>query len=305
VTATILVTGVGGPAGRALGHQLAGRMADGLDVRAVGVDLAAQDVEGFSEVAAVAPAADPSYAPTMRDAVAYFAPHLIIPTVQDELSQVAALAEILGSAARPGESPAQVVSAGSRSSLIAADKLLTMWTLAAAGIPVPVHAAGSAFTDAAAALDWAGGAVVVKPRVSRGGRGVVLVEEATDIDWLGVSASAIVQGFAGGTEYALRTYRSPHTGECRCIVLEKTVLKEGRVGNAAEAVRLPDGSLPDIERLAIATVEALGIVGPVDMDVRRDDVGDPYVLEVNGRFGALSTHAPELLTNVLKDYVDL
>lgn len=301
-TATILVTGAGGPAGRTLGRQLAARAAEGLAVRVVGVDLEPLDVEGYAEVAAVAPASDSGYAPTMQTAVARFAPDLIIPTVQDELPQVAALATLLGNAARPVGPPATVVTAGAIPSVIAGDKLLTMWALAAAGIPVPRHAPATDFADTAEALSWAGGPVVVKPRVSRGGRGVVLVETQHDLDWSTTDASLIVQSFASGTEFAPQTYRSPHTGQTRSYVLEKTVLKEGRVGNAADAVRVPGDERREIEELAVRTVEALALIGPVDMDVRLDDSGQPLVLEVNGRFGALSALAPELLTGVLEDY---
>lgn len=302
---TLLITGAGGPAGRALGRQIAARDGAGLKLRVVGVDLSPMVVEGFEDVLAVAPAADLAYGPAMREVVTRFGPDLIIPTVQDELPQVAALAEILARAAaeaRPDGRPAQVVTSGAAGSALAADKLLTMWTLAAAEIPVPIHAPATAFSCAAEALDWAGGPVVVKPRVSRGGRGVVLVESPVEVAWAEFGAAHIVQGFAGGTEYAPQTYRSPRTGTARSYVLEKTVLKEGRVGNAADAVRLPDGSQPEIEQLAIATVEALGLSGPVDMDVRLDEGGRPLVLEVNGRFGALSALAPELLAGVLEDH---
>lgn len=300
VTSTILITGAGGPAGRTLGRQLATRIDDGLDVRVVGVDLGSITVEGFEEVLAVAPAADLAYVPSMRAAVQRLGPDLVVPTVQDELPQVAALTAVLDRLGSGGAATT-VLDAGAVPSAIAADKLLTMWTLEAAGVAVPPHAVASTFGSAAEALDWAGGPVVVKPRVSRGGRGVVLVESPDDLDWAGVGAAQIVQGFAGGTEFAPQTYRSPLTGRTQSHVLEKTVLKEGRVGNAADAIRLPDGERPEIERLAIATVEALGLVGPVDMDVRLDGAGQPRVLEVNGRFGALSALAPELLTAVLDD----
>ena len=302
---TLLISGAGGPAGRSLGRQLAARAAAGLRVRVVGVDLCPLEAEGFDEVVGVAPAADLAYGPAMREVAARFGPDVIIPTVQDELPQVGALSGILSLAAAEGRAdgkPARVVTAGAVGSALAADKLLTMWTLAAAGISVPIHAPANAFCSATEALEWAGGPVVVKPRVSRGGRGVVLVEQPDDIDWIGYGAEHIVQGFAGGTEYAPQTYRSAETGEARSYVLEKTVLKEGRVGNAADAIRLPDGSQPEIEQLAIDTVTALGLSGPVDMDVRLDDAGQPRVLEVNGRFGALSALAPELLAGVLADY---
>lgn len=142
-----------------------------------------------------------------------------------------------------------------------------MWALAAAGIPVPKHAPATDFVDTADALSWAGGPIVVEPRVSRDGRGVVLVEIPDDLDWSTTDASLIVQSFAGGTEFAPQTYRPPRSGQTRSYVLEKTVLEEGRVGNAAAAVRLPDGDHHEIADLAVATVEALGLVGPVDMDV--------------------------------------
>ena len=300
---TILITGAGGPAGRTLGRQLATRIADGVEARVVGVDLAPLDVEGFSQVMAVAPAADPAYAPTMCAACAKFSPALIIPTVEDELPQIAALADILGRAARPSGAPALTVDAGAVPSAIAADKLLTMWTLSAAGIPVPEHAPATAFGGTAEALAWAKGPIVVKPRVSRGGRGVVLVESPDDLDWSGTSASLLVQTFAGGSEYAPQTYRSPRSGSTTSYVLKKTVLKEGRVGNAAAAIRLPDGERREVAELAVRAVEALGLVGPVDMDVRLDGQGNPVVLEVNGRFGALSALTPELLSGVLDDYL--
>ena len=51
--------------------------------------------------------------------------------------------------------------------------------------------------------------------------------------------------------------------------------------------------------MALAAVRALGLTGPVDVDVRRLVDGRPVVLEVNARFGANSAAAPELLDAVL------
>ncbi|MGH1565359.1 ATP-grasp domain-containing protein [Mumia sp. DW29H23] len=297
---TVLVTGAGGPAGASLGRQLVGRTLQGRPVVTVGVDLDVLAGAPFTHTTTVAAAADPAYAPAMRSVVEAFRPDLVIPTVQDELPQAAVLVDVLAASAAPG---ASVVVAGAHASGLAADKLLTMWTLAGAGVPVPVHVAASDLPDAAGALAWAGGPVVVKPRVSRGGRGVTVVEKPEDLDWTGTDASWIVQGFVDGPEYAPQVYRSPRTGRTTVVVLEKTALKEGRVGNAADAVRLPDDAVPDVRAVAAATVEALDLVGPVDMDVRRDASGAPYVLEVNGRFGALSAHAPELLDLVLDEWL--
>jgi len=298
---TFLVTGAGGPAGATLGRQLAGRRGrDGRPFTTVGVDLDALAESPFTSTATVAAAADPAYAPSMLAAVRRNRPDLVVPTVQDELPQVAVLADTLASAGAPG---ARVVVAGARASELAADKLLTMWTLERAGVAVPAYAPATDLPDVDAALALAGGPVVVKPRVSRGGRGVRVVERAADLDWAATDASWIVQAFVDGPEYAPQVYRSPVTGASTVVVLAKTVLKEGRVGNAADAERVPDGSVPEVAALAVAAVEALDLVGPVDMDVRLDRAGRPFVLEVNGRFGALSAHAPELLDHVLDEWL--
>lgn len=299
---SLLVTGAGGPAGRALGAQLAARTAAGADLTWVGVDIVPV-TDPHYPVTDRAPRADAwDYAAGMRGLLARHAPDVVIPTVQDELPQVSVLAEALG---RPGTAPgpaSTVVTAGPGPAAIAADKLLTMVALDRAEVPVPRYALPTEFPGVAEALAWARGPLVVKPRVSRGGRGVRLVESPADLPgpsaWTDLDASWIVQTFAGGTEYSPQAHR-PSAGVPTVVVLEKTALKQGRVGNASAVVRLRDDAAPDVRDLARASVDALGLVGPVDLDVRRDATGAPVVLEVNGRFGANCAHAPELLDAVL------
>lgn len=186
---------------------------------------------------------------------------------------------------------------------IAADKLLTMWALQAAGVPIPRFAPTTDFPDTTAALAWGGGPVVVKPRISRGGRGVMLVERSEDLDWSSTGPAQIVQTFASGPEYSPQVYRSPLDGRTTVVVLHKTELKEGRVGNAVSTVRVANETVPDVVATAAATAEALDLVGPLDMDIRRDAAGVPVVLEVNSRFGANSARAPELLGLVLAEWL--
>ncbi|MCP2265400.1 ATP-grasp domain-containing protein [Promicromonospora thailandica] len=307
-TTTVLVTGAGGPAGRALGAQLAARAAASAGegrVEWVGVDIVPV-VDASYPVTDRAPRADAwEYATGMRDLVVRYGPDLVIPTVQDELAQVAVLAQALDGGARGRvfpEAVGGVLTADPGPAALAADKLLTMLALEGAGVPVPRFALPTDFAGVAEALAWARGPVVVKPRVSRGGRGVRLVESADDLPgpdaWTDLDASWIVQTFAPGTEYCPQVYRR-RSGGALAVVLEKTVLKQGRVGNAAAVVRPREGTLPDVEEVARAAVAALGLTGPTDLDVRRDATGAPVVLEVNGRFGANSARAPELLAAVL------
>lgn len=288
---TVVVTGAAGPAGRALGAQLARRP----DVRAVGVDLTPRAVPGFERVGPVPAAGDPAYDRATLELVRRYEADLLVPSVSEELAHLAVLAEAAGLTGT-------VVVAGPGPTATAADKLLTMLALDRQGIEVPRHAVADALDSAAQALDWAAGPVVVKPRVARGGRGVHVVEDARDPVWATLDASWIVQSFAPGPEYCPQVYQSPTTGETQVVVLEKTGRKQGRVGNATTVTRLPEGDAADVADVARAATEALGLVGPLDMDVRRLGDGTPVVLEVNARFGAVSASAPELLDAVLGEW---
>jgi carbamoyl-phosphate synthase large subunit len=87
------------------------------------------------------------------------------------------------------------------------------------------------------------------------------------------------------------------------VVVEKTELAHGNVGNAVSTRRLETGESVDVGNVAMAAVRALGLTGPVDVDVRRRADGTPVVLEVNARFGANSEAAPELLDAVLASFL--
>ncbi len=299
---TILITGIGGPAGAALSAQIGERANGGPKRRWIGVDVVEIDVPHLDGFDLVALAADADYASSMRAAFSRHEPDLVIPTVSDELPQVAVLAEVLGLAGPAADGQGHVVGSASGPTSVAWDKLLTMWSLERAGVPIPGYAPATSLPSTAAAIDLLGAPFVLKPRVSRGGRGVRLIE-SDDEPWPQGDGSWIAQQFAPGTEYSPQVYRSPVTGESTVIVLEKTKLKQGRVGNAAEVVRLAAGSEPDVEAVAARTAEALDLVGPLDMDVRRAEDGRPLVLEINSRFGANSAHAPELLDAVLAEWL--
>lgn len=263
----ILVTGACGPAGRSLLDQLAAR-----GVAAVGCDLAPAP-RPDCEIIGALPANHPGYLPQLRGFIADFDVDLLIPTVQEELPIVAA----------SGIPQALISPIGAVE--VAADKWLTHQRLAAAGIAVPVtYPAEEAPADAAL-----GSPALSKPRISRGGRGII-VHESGDLPR---TPGLIVSEFVPGAEYCVQVVRG--IGDV-AVVLEKTALREGRVGNA-DAVRRVDA--PDIAELAVAACDVVGIHGPCDLDVRRRADGDPVVLEINARFGAQSAHAPELLDAVL------
>jgi len=293
-TRTLLVTGAAGPAGRALGRQLLARGPDD-PLGVVGVDAVPASVPGFAAVESAPWATDASYDRLMLELLARVEPDLVIPTVSEELPRLAVLAEAAGLTGRVVVSPPGPAA-------VAGDKLLTMWALARQDVAVPRHAPADAFASTATVLRHFDGPVVVKPRVSRGGRGVHVVQDADAKHWADFDGSWVVQAFAPGREYSPQVYRSPVTGECVVVVLEKTELEDGLVGNATAVRRVSDGGAQDVADLAVRCAQALGLVGPLDMDVRRLDDGTPVVLEVNARFGAVSAEAPEIFEALLGDW---
>lgn len=276
----VLITGAQGPAGSALVRQL---LARGHEV--VACDMLPGQVSGL-DVVVVPPADDPGMVPTLARLAHAHAVDLVIPTVSEELSVMAASVDAFG--CRVLVSPSQTVQ-------VAADKLTTMWFLERRGLPVPRFCVPSDVADADAALALLGAPLIVKPRVSRGGRGVVVVDDASA--WPAPDDSQILQEFAPGHEWAPVVWLEDE--EATVVVLRKTELKEGRVGNAVSVVRDESEQAQAVGRIAVDVARALGVVGPVDMDVRLLADGRPVVLEVNARFGANSEAAPELLDRLL------
>lgn len=277
-----LITGAGGPAGSALVRQLTAR---GCFV--VGVDMVELDLPGVPTVV-VPPARDPGLVGVLRRLIAEHKIDVLMPTVSEELPGVAAAADGLG---------VPVVIAEPGAVLIAHDKLTTSMRLASRGVAVPPFALPSDFSGFADAAATLGSPFIAKPRVSRGGRGVVVVRGEADLDWAALDDSIIFQAFASGKEWAPVLHRDPagHADPV-VVVLEKTGLAGGEVGNAT-GVRTVVRQ--DVADLALAAAEAVGLTGPVDMDIRLMPDGTPVVLEINARFGANSEAAPDLLTGVL------
>lgn len=281
----VLVTGIGGPAGRALAAQLvrSGAVTFGVDM--VAIDLA--DVQTFR----VPPAADVRLLPALRRIIRDQRIDVVLPTVSEELTLIASVKAELG---------AEVVIADPHSVWLANDKLMTMLRLASRGVSIPRYGTPGDFRDAEDALRELGTPMIMKPRVSRGGRGVVVVTDPSQVDWVGVEDTHILQEFAAGQEYAPVVFGTRDASDTAfVVVLEKTGLAAGNVGNATGVRRVETGDHDDVAELARATVEALDLVGPVDIDIRRLADGQPVVLEVNARFGANSEAAPELMQRVL------
>jgi carbamoylphosphate synthase large subunit len=284
---TVMVTGVGGPAGRNVAGLL---LKHGFHV--VGLDMQPVEVEGI-EFRRVPAATDAGFMDTLHVQAQQDLPALIIPTVTEELT-------ILASGWRwQAEFPLLLSQAAGIG--IANDKYLTSQVLARHEVSIPRFSLPSQLGSLHELDDHLGWPCISKPRVGRGGRGVS-IREREDFEFLSqLGDDFILQEFADGTDYAPNVYIS-RSGRPTAVVLEKTELKEGRVGNARSVRRV---QAADVEALAIAAAETLGLHGPVDVDIRRRRDGQPVVLEVNARFGANIQHAPEVFERVVAEYLSI
>jgi carbamoylphosphate synthase large subunit len=273
----ILVTGIGGPAGRNVSSLLLER-----NLSVIGTDIRTIDHAGI-KFFLVPPANSPDFLSSIRKIAEETQADWIIPTVSEELPVFAGDWEW-------GDRFPTLISSG-KAVILADDKYLTAETLFKKGIPVPRFVLPSQVhspTDIAHQIGWP---CISKPRIGRGGREVALHNEK---DWpllLKLDDRYILQEFATGTDYAPNVFVGK-VGVPLAIVLEKTELKQGIVGNAVEVKRV---DAPDIAEIASEAALALGLFGPLDIDIRRRNDGVPLVLEINARFGANIRHAPEIL----------
>ncbi|MBI5067113.1 MAG: ATP-grasp domain-containing protein [Deltaproteobacteria bacterium] len=274
---TALVTGVGGPAGRAGAAWLAER-----GYRVVGTDI--REVPSPAAVLRVVPPArDPAFAEALLRVAEEEGAGIVIPTVTEELPLVARLRPALrarGIACTVSDLPGIDV---------AGDKLLTAEQLRASGVQAPDTFPGA--TPRAALLVTLGLPLLSKPRFGRGGRGVQVHRTEEEVVRAGPD-EVVWQAFLPGEEYDVNLFLERDGTAPAAVTLRKTGLREGLVGNAIAVERV---DRPDVAALGVAAGRALGLFGPLDVDIRMGTDGVPAVLEVNARLGANVLSAREVL----------
>lgn len=283
MSGAIVVTGVGGPAGRSLAVELAAR-----DLPVLGVDMRDVRLAGI-ETAQVPPATDPAFLGELLTLAARFEAAALIPTVSEELPVLAAR-----SAAELAANLALVLASNS-SIRLAADKWLTCTRLADGGVEVPRFALAIELAGSRSPAQLLGTPWLTKPRIGRGARGVTVHGPKARVDTL--PPDAILQEFVPGDEYSVNLYLGVEPVDDVAVVLRKTGLTGGSIGNATAVERVAED---DVGLLAVDAARTLGLTGPVDVDVRRRASGEPVVLEVNARVGANCARAPELIEALVR-----
>jgi carbamoylphosphate synthase large subunit len=281
----ILVTGVGEPAGRNVAQLL---LARGYAV--VGTNLRSVAVPGTT-FHLVPAASDSSFLDRLQQIVQQEKIDLLIPAASEELPVIAerwnnrdGVPALIG--------PFEAV-------YIANDKYLTADQLSKNNVSVPRYGLPSQIKSAEDMANAVGWPCLSKPRIGYGGRGVAVWREKDYSFMETLDDRSILQEFVPGVEYTANVCLGHKSQDC-IVVLEKTRLREGNVGPALEVRRV---EALDVAQLAVAAGRALGLTGPLDIDLRRRADNVPVVLEINARFGAHIAQAPEVLDAALASLV--
>ncbi|HAO93695.1 MAG TPA: hypothetical protein DCR11_07410 [Deltaproteobacteria bacterium] len=273
----VLVTGIGGPAGRSATRYFRGRGAFviGADVREV--------EEKADEFLTLTLATSPSFPEALLSLIRQRRPALFVPTVTEELLTVARLKpeiEALGCA---------VFISSHAAVAIANDKFKTAVCMREGGVPVPKTLDGSCPREVV--IQELGLPLLAKPVFGRGGRGVKVYN--TDEEVMKEDRSGIIfQEFIPGVEFDVNLFVDKGGKEQAAVALKKTALKEGIVGNATGVERVSKNDVVEVARLAS---RLLTLEGPLDFDVRLRGDGSPALLEINARLGGNSLSAVEVL----------
>jgi carbamoylphosphate synthase large subunit len=277
----ILITGIGGPAGKsAVSHvHERGFRVFGADMR--DVDVA---VDEFRLLPAVSDAAFPA---SLLDLIDRERPSLFIPTGSEELPVVARLAnDIRKRGCSVFISPSPAVDT-------AHDKLRTMRFFDATDIAVP--RTFDAATPKDVVLKDLGLPFLAKPCIGRGGRGVVVYND--EAEFVADSRDGLIfQEFIPGEEFDVNLFATNDGFAATSVVLRKTALKQGIVGNALSVARDDNAA---VDALGRRTATLLGMTGPLDMDVRLKEDGTPVLIEINARVGGNVLAASEILDALL------
>jgi len=277
-----MVTGVGGPAGRAVSQYF---QQNGIAVLCADM----RPLDGPTNFRVLPPASDEKFVGALDQLLDEAEIGLLVPTVTEELPKVAEHREpIRRRDCALFVSPAQSVR-------VANDKWETARVLMEHGVPVPLSYCGHSRAEL---LETISCPILSKPRFGRGGRGIVIHKDTDDLPKC-LSMDRVYQEFLPAEEYDVNLFAEPGGRTAASVVLKKTALRDGLVGNALSVERVDE---PDVADLAEAAARVLSLEGPIDVDVRRGGDGRPFILEINARVGANVRAAEEVLIAMIASW---
>ena len=269
MTARVLVTGAGGPAGVAVIRSL---------LRRSDVTVFAADMDGWAsglylvpaeQRRLVPPGRDEAFVPALASLVADDRLDLVVSTVDVELIALADRRDALA--------PAVLAAPPAETLRVSLDKLALADRCAATGRSPRTVLAG----PDALAVDWEF-PVFAKPRQGAGSRGIRLVPDRAALEALPLDEGLIVQDLLPGEEYSVDVIADA-AGSIVAAVPRTRARVDSGVAIAGRTVQDPE-----LEETAATIARAIGLVGVANVQLRHGRDGRAMLLEVNPRFpGAL------------------
>ena len=264
----VLVTGAGGAAAVTLIRSLRERyrvVACDIDPFAVGLYLVEPDCRVL-----LPRGDDPTFAATLLETARQYGAQLVVPTVDVELPAVAAYRTRF-------EAVGIRVLVETAATL---DRCLDKWALMNAcaptvRVPATVLLDGDTTDDEIRSL---GLPFIVKPRRGAGGRGFAVVTDPALLAPVPRDGSHILQEYLPGEEFSIDVLARPDGHVVAAVPRRRDKVDSG-IAVAGRTVRDP-GLVAFGRRVA----ETIGVVGVVNVQVRRAVDGAPALLEVNPRF---------------------
>lgn len=265
-SATVLVTGTGGAAGLAVLRVLA---AHGHTVLSVDCDECAAGLYLVpADARFVVPRGDdPAFADALLALAIAHGASVVIPTVDEELEVLARARD------RFEDAGISVMVAPAASLATCLDKWRLIRHLTDI-VPVPF----TTLLDAHFTVRPEAFPVIVKPRRVRVGRGVVIVRSAGELAAQPHDGTMIVQEYLPGAEYSVDVLVDRKGTAVAAVPRDRLRVDSG----VAIAARTVDD--PELVRLGGLAATRTGIVGPANVQFRRDAAGTPRLLEINPRF---------------------
>ena len=208
----VLVTGVGGPAGKATVHFFKQKRSYVL-----GTDIRQVETEA-TDFFKILPAVDPSYIFNLLSLIEEFGISLLVPTVTEELVVVSQAKEMIK------ELGCQVFIPSPEYTKIANDKFLTAQFLKAHGIPTPRTVLQEEINSWDDLIEDFGLPVPSKPRFGRGGRGVTVYHSLDELH-REKREGLVFQEYLPGEEYNANTFSFEGGKIVKNCILKKTPLE--------------------------------------------------------------------------------
>lgn len=278
---SILITGIGGPAGRSAVTYFKAKAfpVTGTEVRGM-----KSPVDSFY---VIPPAGDISFPEILMDIIRRERPSLLIPTLTEELPVISRMKRDI-----EGEGCNVLISSPTAID-ITNDRLKTAIIMAGHGIAVPSFC--DEVTPVDVIVDKLGFPMLSKPRFGRGGREVVIYRRYEDL--FDTNKEGLVfQEYIPGTLFNLNMFIDKGGAILSAVVLEKTALNNGGGGNALSIERV---ERPDIVKIGTKIAGILNLEGPVDMDIGLRNNFIPVLLDINARLGNNALFAWETLDSLL------